>query len=374
MLIASFRSPVFRGLTMLSLLLIGAYLCLWPVPIEPVAWQAPPAPAFEGVFAANETLRRQRLVPLREGRGPEHVLAGPDGRLYTGLEGGAIVRMRADGSAQEVLASTGGRPLGLAFDARGHLLVADAMLGLLSVNPDGGVTVLADTVEGSPIRFANGVTVAADGKIFFTDSSTRFIPGQWGGSTLEAALLDVLEQSASGRVLEYDPATRATRIVVHGLSFANGIAIAPDGRSLYVAESGRYRVWKIAMSARELDIGKDASQAGIVLENLPGYPDNLTAGRDGKTWLGLAGKRNALDAMSGRPLMREIVLRMPRAWWRMPARYGHVLAFTEQDGVVASLQDPGGASLNITGATETADGLYLHNVDGHALGWLPGAR
>lgn len=367
------RSPFPKSVAfpMLSILVLAAYLCLWPVPVDAVAWQAPPAPAYEGVYAANERLRRQQLIRLQHGSGPEHVAIGPDGRIHTALANGTILRMASDGSAQERVASTGGRPLGLGFDAQGNLIVADAIKGLLAIGADGAVTVLSATVDGSPIAFANALTVAPDGRIYFTDSSTRFTPGQWGGSTLEAAMLDMFEGSATGRVLAYDPATRTTRIVAHGFSFANGIVTSADGSSLYVAESGRYRVWKISMAADRLDVRQASPLASVVLDKLPGYPDNLTAGRDGRIWLGLAGQRNDLDAMSGKPFLRELALRIPRALWRMPAPYGHVLAFTEDGKVVASLQDPGGASLNITGATETDAGLYLHNVDGKALGRLP---
>ena len=43
---------------------------------------------------------------------------------------------------------------------------------------------------------------------------------------MEASLLEVIEQSASGRVIEYDPATNKSRIIARGLSFANGVALA----------------------------------------------------------------------------------------------------------------------------------------------------
>ena len=33
----------------------------------------------------------------------------------------------------------------------------------------------------------------------------------------------------AGRVLEYDPATKAVRVVAHGFSFANGLALSQDG-------------------------------------------------------------------------------------------------------------------------------------------------
>ena len=35
------------------------------------------------------------------------------------------------------------------------------------------------------------------------------------------------------------------RVVASGLSFANGIALASDGSTLFVTETGRYRIWTI---------------------------------------------------------------------------------------------------------------------------------
>jgi sugar lactone lactonase YvrE len=354
------------GLTMLATLMLVAYLGLWPVPIHAVSWKAPAAP---GDGQVNDTLQRQQAISLGGEVGPEHVIVGPDGLLYVSVASGKILRMNQDGSGQQVFARTGGRPLGLAFDGQGNLIAADAFRGLLSIAADGKVTVLANTVDRDAIRFANAVAVARDGKIYLSDSSTRFSPADWGG-TVEAALLDVLEQSSTGRVIEYDPAAKTCRIVATGFSLANGVLLGADENDLYVAESGKYRVWKIPVRADKLDIAKPAGAAHVVLGNLPGYPDNLTRGQDGKIWLGLAGQRNELDAMAERPFLRELVLRIPRALWPTPKPYGHVIAFTEDGRVVADLQDRSGASPTTTGATETADRLYIQNVDGKSLGWL----
>jgi sugar lactone lactonase YvrE len=352
---------------MLAALILAAYLGLWPVPINAVNWKAPPAPGYTGVYAANDKLFKQHRIALGDEQGPEHIVVGSDGKLYAAVASGNVVRINPDGSGQEVFATTGGRPLGMAFDGSDKLIVADAFKGLLSITAEGKVTVLADTVGTDPIRFSNAVAVARNGKIYFTDSSTRFVPADWGG-TVEAALLDVLEQSSTGRVLEYDPATASTRIVAMGLSLANGVVLSSDEQNLYVAESGRYRVWSIPVRADKLDVAKGGARA--VLDNLPGYPDNLTRGRDGKIWLGLAGQRNELDALAERPFLRELVLRIPRAIWSMPKPYGHVIAFTEDGKVVADLQDRSGMSPTTTGVTETADRLYIQNVDGKSFGWL----
>ena len=99
-------------------------------------------------------------------------------------------------------------------------------------------------------------------------------------------MLDILEQAATGRVLEYDPAGRTTRVVAKGLSFPNGVALSRDERTLFVAETGRFRVWKIDAAAATLDVGRPSPQAMVLLDNLPGYPDNLMRGLDGRIWLG----------------------------------------------------------------------------------------
>lgn len=361
-------------LTMVPILLLTAYMTLWPVPVEPVAWQAPAAPGYAGAHAANDRLAAVQPIDLHGAADPEYVVQGPDGLLYASVTGpgsgtviaghmGRVVRFQPDGSALEMVAATGGRPLGLAFDAHGTLLVADAFQGLLAIR-DGKPVPLA------PGHFANAVTVAANGKIYFTDSSTRFTAAQWG-STLEAAMLDALEQSATGRVLEFDPATAKVRVVATGLSFANGLVLTRDESALLVSESARYRVWKIDLAADAVNVAAISPQATVVLDNLPGYPDNLTRGSDGRIWLGLAGERNDLDAMAQRPFLRRMVLRVPRALWKTPPSRGHVLAFTEEGAIVADLQDASGASPLTTGATEAAGRLYIHNIGSGQLGWLP---
>lgn len=351
-------------------LALAAYLALWPVPIQAVAWQAPPVPGYSGVHAANSGLAGLTLIPLGAEAGPEHVALGRDGKLYAAMASGNIVRMQPDGSAQEVFASTGGRVLGFDFDAAGRLIAADAVKGLLAIAPDGKVALLADKVGGDPIRYADAVVVARSGRIYFSDASGRFAPPAWGG-TFEAAVLDILEQAATGRILEYDPAANTTRIVATGFSFANGVVLSGDEQSLFVAETGKYRVWKIAVAAHGLDVRQGPSpQAAVVFDNLPGYPDNLTRGQDGRLWLGFSGPRSPdVDAMAGKPFLRELTLRLPRALWPLPKRYGRVMAFGEDGQVVVDLQDPSGAYPETTGVTETADRLYIQNLHLGVLGW-----
>lgn len=362
---------LFMGATMVALL---AYLLAWPVPVDPVAWQAPAPPGYAGVHAQNDRLTGLRLVSIAPEIGPEHIEFGPDGRLYTGTLSGAVLRMNADGSAPEVVARTAGRPLGLDFDAGGQLVIADALRGLLAVDASGQVRVLADSVDGTPILYADAVQVAADGRILFTDATQRISPRTLG--TFDAALFDILEHSCTGRVLEFDPVAATTRVVAHGLCFPNGIALSADEQSLLVAETGTYRVLKIARASAGIDAGAALRAAdprvAVLLDNLPGFPDNLTRGEDGRYWTGFTKPRSAaIDAMSGRPWLRALTLRLPRVLWPVPPVYGHVIAFDEDGRVLLDLQDPTGKLPETSGATEQGGRLYLQSLHAPAVGVLP---
>jgi sugar lactone lactonase YvrE len=355
----------------LAAALAVAYLCLWPVPAEPVAWQAPTPPGYVGPHAPNTRLGSLHRIELGSDFGPEHIAFGPDGRLYAAMTSGQLLRMDPDGGRREVFASTGGRVLGFDFDRQGRMLAADAMKGLLAIGTDGRVELLADRVgPDDPIRYANSLVVAPDGTVYFTDASGRFAPARWGG-TYEASVLDILEQAATGRVLAHDPVANATRVVAQGFSFANGITLSADGRTLFVSETGRYRIWKVDATARGVDVRRASPQARVLVDNLPGYPDNLMRGRDGRIWVGLFKPRNpAADGLAQRPFLRKVLLRLPRSWLPLGQPYGHVFAIAEDGRVVEDLQDPSGAYPETTGATETAERLYIHSLHAPAIGWV----
>jgi sugar lactone lactonase YvrE len=130
-------------------------------------------------------------------------------------------------------------------------------------------------------------------------------------------------------------------------------------------------VWKVDASARDVDVSSGSASARVLLENLPGYPDNLMRGRDGRIWLGLFRPRNpAADGLADKPFFRKVLLRLPRALLPVGHSYGHVFAFNEDGQIVEDLQDPAGAYPETTGATETADRLYIHSLHAPSIGWV----
>ena len=322
------------------------YFAFWPVPISPLAWDAPPDPTNTGAFARNERLSAMEMVPILGAEGPEDLAVDAEGRIYAATADGRIIRLAPDGTAPEVWANTQGRPLGMAFDAAGTMWVADARRGLLAISRDGALRVAAATTSaGDTIRLADELDIAADGRIYMSDASTRFYAPKY--TALEASLLEILEHEGTGRLLEHDPVTGATTVLHDGLVFANGVAMTHDQQAVLVAETGSYRILRVWRD------GPRRGEAEPFIENLPGFPDNISRGRDGRYWIALVAPRNALvDRLAPRPRLRAVVQRLPAFLRPKPVHYGHVIAVDESGRVVADLQDPSGMLPMLTTAIE----------------------
>ncbi|GAB5415191.1 MAG: SMP-30/gluconolactonase/LRE family protein [Congregibacter sp.] len=342
--------------SLVVLLCVGlAYLVAWPVPIEPAVWSPSVDPGYTGDFAQNERLSSATYLDLPDGEyGPEDIALGPDGRLYTAVHSGKILRFDLDTGEFDTFASTGGRPLGIEFANDGTLWVADAYIGLLSIDRDGVISERATaTTSGSPILYADDVDIAADGRVYFSDASTRFGAKAIGG-TLAASLVDLMEHSSNGRVLVYDPATDETDVFAEDLTFANGVAVSADSRSLFVNETGTYAVHRYSLA------GDSYGRKTTVLSGLPGFPDNINRMPDGSLWLGIVSPRSpAMDSLAGSPFLRKLVMRLPASARPGPQAYGFVLKIDDDGSVLDNLQDPSGNYSSTTGAIQLDDGRLV---------------
>jgi sugar lactone lactonase YvrE len=353
----------------------AGYLLAWPTRIDPVAVTVGPNPGFTGPFVPNEALRSVTLLET-VGTGPEDVTV-KDGYAYTGLADGRIVRVRtvsaydpgrtgssapAAGAAVEAVASTGGRPLGLQHDPFGNIVVADAKKGLLAITSTGQVVLVADRFENRPMLFVDDLDIAKDGTIYFTDASQRF--------GIDEFSLDFFEGQATGRLFSFDPRTGALQARLSGLAFANGVALGPDEEYVLVNETAAHRITRYWLK------GPKAGQTDRFIENLPGYPDNLSFNGRDLFWVALVGPRTkALEDQMGNPFLRRVIFRLqsigllPQS---APEPYGCVVAINLQGQVVTTLQDPGGRTIrSITSVNEKDGVLYFGSIEMDRIATLP---
>lgn len=345
------RKAGFWGLWLAVGLLLLAWLLWWPVPVAPVAWQAPPAPALSGRYAINSQLATVERLGVGVGVGPETVAVAADGHLAVGYEDGRIVRFDAAGQHPQQLVNTGGRPLGLTFDAAGNLIVADAIRGLVMIRPNGRLKVLATSANDVPFKFTDDVDVASDGRMYFTDASSKFGPALH-------AMDAMLEHGGHGRLLRYDPATQKTTVLLSGLQFANGVALGPQDAYVLVNETGEYDIIRYWLK------GPKAGEHEVFFANLPGIPDGISFNGSDTFWVALFAPRNALlDATSGYPWLRKMAFRLPQFLQPQPARHAFVLGLGLDGSVTWNLQDAGAGNFSpITGVTQHGNQLYLGSL------------
>lgn len=338
------------------ILIFLLYLLLWPVKINPAAWSPPQVPLATGAYKENNLLAN--IEKLAEGyQGPESVAIGNDGAVYTGVADGRILRISPDGKETEIFAKTR-EPLGLKFDAEGNLIVADATLGLVSIDKAGNLSLLTNEVNGTPIIFADDLVIESDGTIYFSDASTKFINRE--------SFADIFEHQPNGRLLSYEPKSGETRILLDKLYFPNGVALSPDESFLLFNETSMYRINKYWLK------GIKSGQVDIFIDNLPGFPDNITFNGKSTFWVALAGglkSRAMLDPLLQRPFLRKVLWRIPWIFSSDSTGEGYILGLDLDGNIVFNMQDPSGAVYpNTTSVIEYDGKLYIGSYSANGLG------
>ena len=341
-------------------LLIAAYLLFWPIGFEPVVWTPKPNPGKTGVFAQNDRLAAATLHDLQGGHGPEDITVGPDGLIYTGLDDGYVVRLLQDDTVDRVV-NTGGRPLGMQFDANDQLIVADSEKGLLSIDPyTGEITVLAASYDGKPMMFVDDLDIAEDGTIWFSDASMRYPREQF--------MMDFFDGKPTGRLFSYNPFTQVVTLHLEGLRFANGVAIGPKDSYVLVNETMGHRIRRLWLK------GDRAGQDDMFVDGLPGYPDNLSFNGADKFWVALASPRTEeTDGLWEAPFTRKVIVRAQNIFgdFDVIEPYGWVISVGTDGQVIDNLQDSSGAFHTVTSVNEIDGTLHVGSLVMPVLATLP---
>lgn len=152
--------------------------------------------------------------------------------------------------------------------------------------PDGSVTVLADSFEGRRLNSPNDVVVKSDGSVWFTDPVFG-IAGYYEGMRAEPELPQ--------NVYRLDAGTGTLTIVAEGLLGPNGLCFSPDESVLYLVESRAVPHRRILA----YDVtGDRLSDSRVFVDAGPGgTPDGLRSDVDGNLWCGWGMGREDLDGV-----------------------------------------------------------------------------
>jgi gluconolactonase len=190
----------------------------------------------------------------------EGVAVHPDGSVWCGGEAGQVYRIDPDGSSSElVVPGNGGFTLALAFGSDALLYYVDvARRSVVRLDPARGdpETLVSGSIDGHELRIPNAIAFDAGGRLFLTESWSASEPGPG--------------------VFRIDPDGRSELWSSGPFLFANGVAVAPDGSAVFVAETWSRRITRVPVLA-------DGSAGEPVLHvELPGVlPDGLGFGPDG---------------------------------------------------------------------------------------------
>jgi sugar lactone lactonase YvrE len=331
---------------------------LWPGGAEPVAWQPATAPSLTGSWQANTRLDAAELEQAGLD-GPDTVTVGPDGLRYTGIGDGRILRWRR-GGAPETFVQLEGRPVGMAFGPDGALYVADESNGTVTrAAADGSHAVLADRIGERRFNLVNDVCIARDGRVFFSESTRR-----WPLHENKRALI---EHGGDGGVYVRHPDGRVES-VLDGLNFANGVVLAPDESYLLVAETGAYRVTRLWLQ------GPAAGLREVLLDNLPGFPGDLSVAPDGSYWGSFFSPRKPLmDRLGPHPRVRKLITRLPLWLLPKPEHYPFVFRFDGEGRILDQLQGTPGRLTSFSSVEQHGDELLMGTpggvgeIDGSAI-------
>ena len=154
-------------------------------------------------------------------------------------------------------------------DRNGNLFTCEHTARRLTLTTkDGSTTVITDkSADGNRYSSPNDLVVHSNGSVYFTDPP-------YGLPRTEK------KEQPGNYVFRYDPKTKQSTPVVKDFDMPNGLALSPDEKKIYVADSGRPH------HIRVFDVNDDGSLANgrifAVIDK--GGPDGIRTDSAGRLW------------------------------------------------------------------------------------------
>ncbi|MGE5569049.1 MAG: SMP-30/gluconolactonase/LRE family protein [Rhodospirillales bacterium] len=181
--------------------------------------------------------------------------------LFSDIPQNKILRL-APGKPVETFREQSNGANGNAFDTQGRLYTCEGGARRVTRTArNGKIEVLAERFEGKRLNAPNDIVVRRDGHVYFTDPA-------FGGSedTRELDFYGVFHITPRGQL----------ELIAKPKGRPNGIALSPDGRILYVANSDERNV-----RAYDLDRSGRTSNERVLVSNIEGGPDGMKVDEKG---------------------------------------------------------------------------------------------
>lgn len=201
--------------------------------------------------------------------------------VFSDIPNDRMLRYDEGSGGVSVFRSGSNKANGNTRDRQGRLVTCEqGARRVTRTEPDGSITVLADSFGGRRLNSPNDVVVRSDGSIWFTDPnygiSTDFV-----GNRSE-------QEQAANNVFRLDPETGELRAVVSDFWKPNGLAFSPDESLLYIVDSGFLPDPEGPRHLRVFEVSADGGLSGgdVLTEVSPGIPDGFRVDTDGRLWVG----------------------------------------------------------------------------------------
>jgi len=162
---------------------------------------------------------------------------------------------------------------GNTLDREGRLVSCQHSPGMVTrTEPDGTITTLADSYQGKKLNSPNDLVVKSDGSIWFTDPPYGILSDHEGAQRES--------EIGANYVFRLDPESGDLSIVGDDFDMPNGIAFAPDEKTIYIADTGEPRHMRV------LTVNNDNTLTNIREFAAPEPPasDGLRVDTDGNVW------------------------------------------------------------------------------------------
>jgi gluconolactonase len=181
---------------------------------------------------------------------------------------------------------------GLTRDLQGRIVSAEhATRRVTRYEPDGSVTVIANSFGGKRLLRPNDVVVRSDGAIYFTDPGGNAAPDQW-------------DVTVSG-VYRVSPDLGTMSLIIDDMVRPNGLAFSANESILYVADS-RLRHVRAYDLLPNGTVAKETSRVFVDLAGSePGAPDGIKVDTQGNLYSGGSGGLYIVDS-AGKKLGRIV--------------------------------------------------------------------